>query len=57
MKKVFLKKKKRFRKIVLHNKIITNTQTTKNQQNSAHYFGGNYLTNHLTKFLQDRIKP
>ena len=29
----------------------------KNQENSAHRFGGNYLTSHLMKFLQDRIKP
>ena len=27
------------------------------QKNSAGRFGENYLTNHLAKFLQDRIKP
>ena len=43
----------RFRKIVLHNK----TRSTKNQENFAHLFGDNYLTNHLVKFLQDKIKP
>ena len=46
----------RFWKIVLHNKIINNTQSTKNQENSAQRFGDNYLTNHLVKFLLDRIK-
>ena len=44
-------------KIVLHNKIINKTSTKKDQENSAHRFGGNYLTNHLVKLLQDRIKP
>ena len=43
-------------KIVLHNKITNKTWSTKNQESSAHRFGGNYLTNHLVKFLQDRIK-
>ena len=47
----------RFQKIVLHNKIINKTRSTKNQENSAHRFGDNYLTNHVVKFLQDRIKP
>ena len=47
----------RFRKIALHNKIINKTQSTKNQENSAQRFGDNYLTNHLLRFLQDRIKP
>ena len=37
---------------------ITNkTWSTKNQENSAHHFGDNYLTNHRVRFLQDRIKP
>ena len=27
------------------------------QENSAHLFGENCLTNHLAKFLQGRIKP
>ena len=47
----------RFRKIVLHNRIIDKTRSKKNQENSAHRFGDNYLTNHLVKFWQDRIKP
>ena len=47
----------RFRKVVLHNKIINKTWSTKNQKNSAHRFGVNYHANHLVKFLQDRIKP
>ena len=36
--------------MVLHNKNINKMQTTKDQGNSAHRFGENYLTNHLTKF-------
>ena len=47
----------RFPKIVLHNKITNKIWYIKNQENSAHGFGDNYLTNHLVKFLQDRIKP
>ena len=43
--------------MVLHNKIINKTRLTKNQENFAHHIGDNYLTNHLIKFLQDRIKP
>ena len=43
------------RKIVLYNKIINKNWLTKNQENSAQGFGVNYLTNHLVKFLQDRI--
>ena len=39
------------------NKITNKTWQTKNQENSAYDFGENYLTNHLVKFLQDRIKP
>ena len=39
----------------LHNKLIINTRSTKNQENSAHHFVENYLTNHLAKFLRDRI--
>ena len=46
-----------FRKTVLHHKIINKTWSTKSQENSAHHFGVNYLTNHLVKFLQNRIKP
>ena len=45
-----------FRKTFLYHKIINKTQSTKNQENSAHRFGDNYLTNHLVKFLQERIK-
>ena len=33
-------------------KIVNSTK----EENSAHRFGENYLTNHLVKFLQDRIK-
>ena len=44
-------------KMVLHNKIINKTRSRKNQENSAHGFVDNYLTNHLPKFQQDRIKP
>ena len=47
----------RFRKIVLLNKIINKTRFTKKQENSAHRFGENYLTDHLVKFLQNKIKP
>ena len=47
----------RFRKIVLHNKFINKTRSTKNQENSAHRFVKNYLTNHLAKFSQNMIKP
>ena len=39
-----------FRKIALHNEIINKTRSTKNQENSVHSFGDNYLTNHLVKF-------
>ena len=45
------------RKIVLHHEISNKTRTAKIQENSAHRFRGNYLTNNLVKFLQDRIKP
>ena len=47
----------RFWKIALHNEIINKTWSTKNQENSAHRSGNNYLTNNVVKFLQDRIKP
>ena len=46
-----------FRKTVLYHKIINKTRLTKDLENSAHHFGASYLTNHLAKFLQDRIKP
>ena len=42
--------------MVLHDKVINKTGSTKNQENSAQGFVDNYLTNHLTKFLHDRIK-
>ena len=32
-----------FRKVVLHNNIINKIRSTKNQENSAHRFGDNYL--------------
>ena len=47
----------RFQKTALYNKIISKTWSTKNQGNSAHYFVEHYITNHLVKFLQERIKP
>ena len=43
--------------MALHNKIINKIWLTKNQENSAHGFVDNYLTNHLANFLKDRIKP
>ena len=47
----------KYRKMVLHNKISNETWPIKNQENSVQHFVENYLTNHLAKFLQDRIKP
>ena len=47
----------RYPKMVLHNKFLIKLDQLKNQENSAHRFGENYLTDHLVKFLQDRIKP
>ena len=46
----------RFRKIVLHNKNINKTRRPEIKK-TVHCFEENYLTNHLAKFLQDRIKP
>ena len=43
--------------MALHYKIINKTRSTKNQEISADRFVDNYLTSHLAKFLQDRIKP
>ena len=40
-------------KITFHNR----TRSTKNHEHSAHRFEENYLTNHLVKFLQDRLNP
>ena len=47
----------RFWKNAFHNKIIDKTRSTKNQENSAHRFVDNYLTNHHATFLSDTIKP
>ena len=62
----------RFRKIVLQYRVINKTRSkiknqeikkstheinSKSQENFAHHFGDNYVTNHLVKFPQDRIKP
>ena len=43
--------------MVLDKKIINKSRSTKNEENSAQGFGDNYVTNHLGKFLQDRMKP
>ena len=43
--------------IILYNDIIYKTKKKKDQENSALCSADNYLTNDLTKFLQDRIKP
>ena len=45
-----------FQKIFRYNKISNKMLTAKNQAGSTHCFGENYLTNHLAKFLQDRVK-
>ena len=37
--------------MVLHYEIIDKTWSTKNQENSAHSFVDNYLTNHLAKIF------
>ena len=47
----------RFRKVVVQHKIMNKTRSTKNQEKFVHFFGDNYLANHLVKFLQDMIKP
>ena len=44
------------KKLFFTNKVIDKTRTTQNQENFEHRFGENYLTNHLAKFLRDRIK-
>ena len=36
---------------------VNKTRSTKKQENSALDFGDDYLTNHLVKFRQDKIKP
>ena len=43
-------------KIVLHNKIINKTWTTKNKKDSDQCFGENYIANHFATFLQGLIK-
>ena len=47
----------RFWKMLLHNKVINEIRSIKNQENSAHRFVDNYLANHLAKFLQEKIQP
>ena len=47
----------RLQNIVLLHKVINKPRLTKKQENSAHRFRGNYLTNHLVKFLQYRLNP
>ena len=42
--------------MVVHNKIINKTWSTKIQENSAQRFVNNYFTYHLPKSLQDREK-
>ena len=42
--------------MVLHNKIINKTRSTKNQENSAHRFGK--LSHELSrKISEDKVKP
>ena len=41
-----------FRKIVLHDKFINKTRTTKSQESSAQHFEENYLTNHSPNFCK-----
>ena len=36
--------------MILHNKFVNKTRSTKNQENSGQCFVDNYLTNHLPKF-------
>ena len=38
-------------------KLLIKLDRQKEQENVTHGFGDNYLTNHLAKFLQDKIKP
>ena len=45
------------RKIVLHNKIIKKTRSTKNQENSADCFVGNYFTNISQNFCNIGLNP
>ena len=42
---------------MLYTKKITNKTQKNDQENFAHRFGDNCLTNHLVKFIQDKIKP
>ena len=41
----------------LKNYCINITQMTNNQENSVQRFGKIYITNQLTKFLRDWVKP
>ena len=41
----------RFRKIVCHNRLINKSGSTKNQENSVHFFEYNYLTKSSRKIL------
>ena len=43
--------------MVLHNKIISKTRSIKNQENSAHRFVDNYLTNHHANFCKIGLNP
>ena len=47
----------RFRKIVLLQKIINKNRLTKKQENSAHRFGDNHLTDHLVNFCKIGLNP
>ena len=45
-----------FRKLFSTRKLLTKSERNE-PENSSHRFGDNYLTDHLVKFLQGRIKP
>ena len=45
------------RKLFFIIKLLIKLDRKKNQENFAHRFGDNNLTNQLVKFLQDRITP
>ena len=46
-----------FRKIAFHHKIINKTRSTKNQENSAHGFGDNYLITISKNFGEIGLNP
>ena len=52
----YLKLISRFWELFFTIRLLTKREGQENQENSAHHFGDNYLTNHLLKFVQDRIK-